>query len=159
MTPLRRAGLLVTLGLVQIAGDVLGLDVIRGLGAATGASPAPKVFGSVSGHETFSARFTLEWTTASGTSRSLDVTPAVYTRLDGPYNRRNAYGAALSYGPVLQDDPRASRMFRAVARYGLCGDAPALRELSGETDGIRHVRAVYHPARDAAPIVLEVSCS
>jgi hypothetical protein len=153
------AGLLLGLGLAQMAADVAGLDLVQGLAAATGASPAPKVFGSVQGHETFSARFTLQWETVSGTSRSLDVTPDVYASLRGPYNRRNAYGAALSYGPVLQHDPRASGMFRSVATYGLCGGAPALRELTGETDAVRRARAVYRPAsRGASPLVLEVRC-
>jgi hypothetical protein len=159
VTPRVAAVLLVGLGLLQMAGDVTGVHLVKGLGAASGASPAPKVFGSVQGHETFSARFTLEWRTKGGAARALDVTPEAYARLRGPYNRRNAYGAALSYGPVLQNDAHASGLFRSVARYGLCGDAPALRELTGETEEIRHVRAVYRPASGAAPIALAVPCS
>jgi hypothetical protein len=42
----------------------------------------------------------------------------------GPYNRRNVYGAALAYAPVL---PPALR--DPVTKHALCGDAPLLREL------------------------------
>ena len=42
----------------------------------------------------------------------------------GPYNRRNVYGAALAYAPVIPATLRDP-----VIQYGLCGDAPLLREL------------------------------
>jgi hypothetical protein len=159
VSPRWAAGLLVALGVAQMAADVAGFPVARGLAAASGASPAPKVFGSVQGHETFSARFTLRWETVSGAARSLELTPEAYARLRGPYNRRNAYGAALSYGPVLQHDPRARVMLLAVAGHALCGDAPALRELAGETEAVRSARALYQPAAEGAPVrELVVAC-
>ncbi|MCH2198656.1 MAG: hypothetical protein MK081_07715 [Flavobacteriales bacterium] len=35
--------------------------------------------------------------------------------LEGPYNRRNVYDAAISYGPVLPDS-----IWSAVLNYGVC---------------------------------------
>jgi hypothetical protein len=111
--------LLVILGLAQMTGDLLGILPLKGIAAATGASPAPKVFSAVQGLETYSTRFFLDL----GHTRA-ELTPELYSRMRGPYNRRNVYGAALAYAPVL---PPALR--DPVTRHALCGDAPLLREL------------------------------
>lgn len=111
---------LVLLGTAQMLGDVFGVLPLKAVAAATGASPAPKVFSAVQGLETYSTRFFLDLG-----DRRVEVTPELYARIRGPYNRRNVYGAALAYGPVL---PPALR--EPVMRYALCGDAPLLREMS-----------------------------
>lgn len=131
----KRAIALLILGLLQMTGDLLGLPWMKGLGAATAASPAPKVFSAVRGLETYSTRFYLEWVDVGGEEQSLELTPAVYARIKGPYNRRNIYGAALAYGPILSIDPRSQRMFAAVSSYAFCGDARLLSEL-----GVDHAR-------------------
>jgi hypothetical protein len=151
------AGLLI-LGLLQMGGDLLeraGLDAVgtplKGIGAATTASPAPKVFSAVRGFETYSTRFYLEWTDRAGARRSLALTPEVYARLRGPYNRRNVYGAALAYGPVLASDDRTRPMLRAVVHYALTGDAPILRELGidpADTAGAVRIRYTPLPGTD-----------
>lgn len=128
------AWLLGTLGLLQMAGDVAGIVPVKAVAAATGASPAPRVFSSVRGLETFSSRFELAWTDRAGERRSLRLTPDRYASLAGPYNRRNAYGASLAYAPVLSDTDRTRAMFDAVIRYALCGKAPLLRELGIDPD-------------------------
>lgn len=110
---------LVILGLAQMTGDLLGIPAVRGIAAATGASPAPKVFSAVRGLETYSTRFYLEWDGGRA-----ELTPELYSRIRGPYNRRNVYGAALAYAPVLPAELRDP-----VMRHALCGDAPLLREL------------------------------
>src|SRR5581483_2243312 len=120
---------LLIVGLLQMAGDLLHLPALKALGAATGASPAPKVFTAVRGMETYSTRFYLEWTDCRGIAHELELTPEIYQRLVGPYNRRNVYGAALAGGPVLATDERLLGMYRSVSRYALCGHAPLLREL------------------------------
>jgi hypothetical protein len=109
---------LTALGLMQMAGDLTGLRALKGIAAASGASPAPKVFSAVQGLETYSTRFYLAGT---------EMTPAIYARIRGPYNRRNVYGAALAYAPVLPDELRTP-----VMTYALCGDAPLMRELGIE---------------------------
>jgi hypothetical protein len=169
---MNRAALgLLIVGLLQISGDVLmqgGLlsvgQLMKGIGAATTASPAPKVFSAVQGFETYSTRFTVVWTDTHAEPHALNLTPAVYSRLRGPYNRRNVYGAALAYGPVLASTPRTQPMFHAVTRYALCGPAPMLRELGIDPVSIAGpVRIHYTPVpgtrMDAVlPRVLEVSC-
>lgn len=115
----RAAVFLVLLGTAQMLGDVLGFLPLKAVAAATGASPAPKVFSAVQGLETYSTRFFIRLP-----DRRVEVTPELYAGIRGPYNRRNVYGAALAYGPVL---PPALR--EPVMRYALCGDAPLLREM------------------------------
>jgi hypothetical protein len=161
----KAAVFLTVLGLAQITGDLLQQHVaegagraVKGVAAATAASPAPKVFSSVRGLETYSTRFTVEWTDHSGSEHSLPLTPEVYARLRGPYNRRNVYGAALAYGPVLPAELRDP-----VMRYALCGDAPLLRELGVDPEEIAgRVRVRYEPlpGTDAGdwPRVLEAPC-
>ena len=154
---------LVILGLAQMAGDLANVLPLKAIAAATGASPAPKVFSAVKGLETYSTRFFLEWRTRSGEARSLELTPEAYARLAGPYNRRNVYGAVLAYGPVLSTDPNAKPLFDAVGRYALCGDAPLLRELGiapDEIDGPLRIRLEPRPDTDigSLPKTLEAPC-
>ena len=93
----RAAAFLLSVGLLQMAGDLLHLPALKGIGAATGASPAPKVFSAVRGLETYSTRFFIEWADRPGRSRVQEITPELYARLRGPYNRRNVYGAVLAF--------------------------------------------------------------
>ncbi len=151
--------LLLAVGLLQMTGDLLGIPALRGIGAATGASPAPRVFSAVRGLETYSTRFVLEWTDRSGVARSLVLTPEAYARIDGPYNRRNVYGAALAYGPVLPASLRDPVMMHA-----LCGEAPLLRELGLDPATIAGpVRVRYEPLPGTdlgdLPRVLEAPCA
>lgn len=118
------AVLLVVIGTLQMAGDVFGIVPLRGLGAAIAASPAPKVFSAVQGLETYSTRFYVEWP-----GHRVEITPEIYGRLLGPYNRRNVYGAVLAYAPVIPAGLRDP-----VMKHALCGDAPLLRELGIAAD-------------------------
>src|SRR5687767_15937977 len=100
---MKAAGFLLVLGLAQMVGDLTHFLPLKAVAAATGASPAPKVFSAVQGLETYSTRFFLDL----GDKR-VEITPEVYARIRGPYNRRNVYGAALAYGPVLPVSDRKS---------------------------------------------------
>jgi len=157
-----RVALLLALALAQMSGDVLGLTWLKGLAAATAASPAPKVFSAVRGLETYSTRFALEWTADDGTRRTLALTPESCARMRGPYNRRNVYGAVLAYGPVLAADPRTQPMLAAVLRAALCPPAPLLVELGLDPRSIRGLAVVYEPLRPDAlgdlATRLEVPC-
>jgi hypothetical protein len=159
---LKRAAALLVLGLLQMAGDVFRVPALRGIAAATAASPAPKVFSVVNGLETYSTRFVLEWTARAGKARSLALTSEVYPKIRGPYNRRNAYGAVTAYGPILDANPRTAPMFRSVARYALCGDAPLMRELGVEPAEIAGpVRIRLEPLATTPaeiPRLIEVDC-
>ena len=155
---------LLSLGLLQMLGDLSGLAVLKGIGAATVASPAPKVFSALDGFETYSTHFFLEWTDIDGTAHSLQLTPERYARLAGPYNRRNIYGAALAYGPVLSTNPHTRPMFAAVTRYALCGEAPVLKELGVDPTtvaGQLRIRLEPLPGTSigSLPRILEAPCS
>jgi hypothetical protein len=116
------AVVLVVAGCLQMAGYLVGSLPLRGVGAALAMSPFPKVFSDVDGLETFASTFTLQWRDTQGEHR-LPITPELYSRLEGAYNRRNVYGAALSYGPRLP-----SRIWEAVFCYGFGPDGPLRRE-------------------------------
>ncbi|HEX8699245.1 MAG TPA: hypothetical protein VF815_10445 [Myxococcaceae bacterium] len=112
------------LGLAQMTGDLLGILPLKGVAAATCASPAPKVFSAVRGFETYSTRFYLEWTDKGGAPRSVPITSELTSNFEGPYNRRNVYGAALAYGPVMPQELRGP-----VMAYALCGQGRLLSEM------------------------------
>jgi hypothetical protein len=158
----RAAGFLVALGLMQMTGDALHSTPLRAVALATGASPAPRVFSTVEGFEAYSTRFAIEWTDRDATAHSLEVTPEVYARLRGLYNRRNAYGAALAGGPVLVDHPYLGGTFDAVARHALCRTAPVGRELGVDVDrAVGSLRVRYRPQAPSArpmPLVLDAPC-
>src|SRR3954464_3791251 len=112
-----------------MAGYGTGSAALRGIGAATAASPLPKVFSDVDGLETFASGFTLHYRSGDGTRTDTAITPALYGRLAGPYNRRNVYGAALSYAPRL---PR--ELWEPVYCYGLAPGGPLRSELGFASD-------------------------
>src|ERR1700739_844506 len=102
----RAALFLLIVGLLQMTGDLLRLPALKDVAAAIGASPAPKVFSSVQGLETFSSTFYLEWRDRDGVVHTVELTPELYSRVRGPYTRRNVFGAALAYAPILSADTR-----------------------------------------------------
>ena len=136
-------GLLLVLGLSQMAGDLFALPWLRGLAAATAASPAPKVFTNHGAREPFSTRFALVVHDTRGGVERIELTPELYARLEGPYNRRNALGAVLAAGPILASDPSTRAMFDEVSHYALCGAAPVLRELGVRTAEVQAVDLEY----------------
>lgn len=157
------SGILLVVGLAQMTGDLLGIAALKGVGAATMISPAPKVFTAHKGHETYSAMYVLEWTDKSGAEGKLMITPELYARVLGPYQRRNVYGAVLSYGPVMSTDPSGKPMFDQVSRFALCGEAPLLREVGINPDSVSgNVSVRFIPRQEVdmgnLPRLLEVSC-
>ncbi|HPF12816.1 MAG TPA: hypothetical protein P5218_00825 [Planctomycetota bacterium] len=129
-------GTLLGLGLLQMAGDGLGSQGIKALAAATLLSPAPKVFSAVDGLETFSIRIELEWLDRSGEGHHLELTPEIAAHLRGPYNRRNVYGAALAYGPILRQSKVGAGLMVAVLEYALGPQGNLLRELGVDPDSV-----------------------
>jgi hypothetical protein len=159
----KAAFVLLAVGLLQMTGDLLRLPALKAIGAATGASPAPKVFTAVRGMEAYSTNFYLEWTDRRGSARQLQLTPEIYRLIGGPYNRRNIYGAVLAGGPAMATDERLAEMYRSASNYALCGEAPLLRELGIDPASIAGpVRVRYEPLPGTTmgdlPRVLEVEC-
>lgn len=122
------AAALLLLALSQMVGDALGIRWLKGIGAASVAAPLPKVFSDIVGLETFASTFVLEVETPRSVERR-EITPIVYARLRGPYNRRNVYGAALSYAPRLP-----APLWQQVFCYGFALDGPLRRELAVPAD-------------------------
>ncbi len=120
---------LVLIGCLPVAGYLLDARALRGLGAATAAAPFPKVFSAVDGLETIASEFTLHWRDGANGAHALVITPEVYSRLRGAYNRRNVYGAALSYAPRL---PAA--LWQSVFCFGLAPKGPLRREFGLPAD-------------------------
>ena len=154
---------LLLIGLSQMAGDVFSVRALKGVGAATTMAPAPKVFSTVHGLETFSTRFEIEMTDKQGRARRFDLSRTLYSRLKGPYNRRNTFGALIAYGPVLTKTEQGRAIFRSVSQYAICGEAPLLRELGLVPDQFRPGVTIYYQLeagwdRIAVPTVLEVKC-
>lgn len=120
---------LVIIGCMQLTGDLTGFLPLKALGAASHASPAPKVFTAHQGLETFSGTFHIGYHDATGAARSLTLTPEVNKRLRGPYNRRNTYGAAIAGAPLLHHSDLLRPMHDAMLRHAFCGKRSLLAEL------------------------------
>lgn len=155
------AVVLVVLGCLQMVADVAGWRKVQALAAATQVSPAMKVFTSHKGYETFSPRFSIRYTSVAGERAEIALTPESYG-LEGPYNRRNAYGAALAYAPVLVAGDNTRGMPASIMRYGFCDPAPLVAELGLEDlDRTRPITIAIDPRRRIEPVrqlSFEVNC-
>ncbi len=145
-----QAATLVGIGCMQLTGDLLDNQTLKGLGALSHASPAPKVFTTQNGYETYSPKFTITAINAEGNNASMTLTPQVNAQVRGPYNRRNAYGAAISYGPVLASNPATRGMFDAAFRYGFC-DAKGVAQDIGLPNSTQYRVDIQTKATDATP--------
>jgi hypothetical protein len=123
--------LLLLLGLSQMAGDIFGVRALKGIGAASAMAPCPKVFCDVNGLEGFASTFTLQLEATDGPTREIEITPQIYSQLKGPYNRRNAYGAAISFAPRL---PLA--LWQSVYDYAWRKGGPLRTELNVPNDTV-----------------------
>lgn len=154
-------GFLVGVGTLQIAAEMLSLPKIKALAAATQVSPAMKVFTAHQGYETHAARFALSWRDVAGAVHELELDPRTYASIEGPYNRRNVYGAALAYGPLLRSDPKLRPMQESVMRYAFCEPGVMRAELGVPSDATNlqiHVRPVRALARPDLELSWEVRC-
>ncbi len=159
----KQAAFLLVLGVLSMGGDLLHQPRLKGIGALSAASPAPKVFSSALGLETFSTRFDIEYQDIQGQKHTVALTSARYHQVRGPYNRRNIYGAVLAFGPVLAANPKTQKMLASVLQYALCGKRPLLEELGIDPKtvaGSVYVRVI--PLPDAQPVelplLLDSSC-
>jgi len=120
---------LLIIGLLQMGADLFHQKKLKGFASAWGASPCPKVFTTVDGLETFSSRFFLSWTQPNGKKQNLEITKAMANQLKGPYNRRNVYGALLSYGPILKTLPETQDAYYSIKNYALQNQKVLIEEL------------------------------
>lgn len=115
---------LLGLSLLNMLGDALDLPKLKGLASLTAASPLPKVFSDVRGLETYASEFTLLIEEPGQPARDVPITPELYAKLSGAYNRRNVYGAALSYAPRLPEP-----LWQQVFCFALRPGGPLRREM------------------------------
>lgn len=107
-------------GCSAMLGELLSNKALKGIGLASQLAPFTKVFGLAHSYEdqlpfeTFASGFTLHYTAPDGTNSFTKLTPEVYSQLNGPYNRRNVYGALLAYGPALPPELRANGLEQAL---------------------------------------------
>ena len=134
---------LVVVGSLQIVAEAFAWPRVRAFAAALQVSPAMKVFTAHEGYETHAAQFSLSWLHA-GETWILPLNPASYGGVRGPYNRRNVYGAALAYGPLLRADPKLRAMQESVMSYAFCVPGTLRTEL-GIPAGATHIRAHVTP--------------
>lgn len=154
--------LLIALGTVQIFAEVLAMPRLKAVAAATQVSPAMKVFTAHQGYETHAARFAVTWTDAQGRGQRLDLDPQTYRNVHGPYNRRNVYGAALAYGPLLRADPKLRAMQESVMHYAFCSPGALRADLGVPRDAANltiHVLPTRAPARADLELSWEVDCN
>jgi len=131
---------LVVVGSLQIVAEAFAWPRVRAFAAALQLSPAMKVFTAHEGYETHAAQFSLTWLDADGGARLLPLNPESYAGVRGPYNRRNVYGAALAYGPLLRADPKLRAMQQSVMSYAFC-EPGSLRTELGIPAGATRIRA------------------
>ena len=115
-------------GLTAMFGDVTGVRTLKGLGMASMTAPCPKVFCDMNGYEGFACKFTIHYEIA-GEQHKLPITPELYSRLTGPYNRRNVYGAALVGAPILPEP-----LWQSVFQFGFQPDGPLRQEFGVPRD-------------------------
>ena len=145
---------------MQMAADVLGLPKLKGLAAATQVAPAMKVFTAHDGYETHAARFSVRWRDAAG-MHELAITPGVYKAVKGPYNRRNVYGAALAYGPLLRENIKTREMQESVMKYAFCDPGSLRQKLHIPVDATQlsvRVTPVRAPVRTDLDFEWEIGC-
>lgn len=153
---------LVAFGCVRAFANIAEMEKTSAAFAALNFSPAMKVFTAHNGYETFSPKFEIEFFSGDA-SKTIELTPELYRKLSGPYNRRNVYGAAISYGPVLVSKEITKPLFESVADFSFCTPASLITEL--ELDIPQPVeKVVIHyihnetSANELYPSTLEVNC-
>lgn len=171
---------LVMVGLASVGGTLLTPlaprfgPALAAVGKLTLASPFPKVFcamdpapgdpapgdpaaGPTGRAEPWAYERVVTVTLADGTARTFPFDAAVAAHPVGPYKLRNAYGAAVAYGPWLPD-----ATVRAVLHHAVCVD-PTFRPALGlpADTAPRHVSVESRPAPGLpGPVrLVEVSCS
>ncbi|MEP2776928.1 MAG: hypothetical protein ABJQ29_12095 [Luteolibacter sp.] len=135
----RAAIVLLIIGLSQMAGYILKLPALRGIGLASGVAPFTKVFSETDGYEAFAATFTIQATDGEGNIWSRELDAEWYSQLRGPYNRRNVYGAALAFAPRLPEELR-EEILREALKPG-----SKLREELGLTDDLTDLKVIITP--------------
>ena len=131
--------IMLAVGSLQMIGYLIGSNVFRGIGLASGIAPFPKVFCEAKGYEAFAATFVVSGKMPDDKTWSRSLDPVWYSQLKGPYNRRNVYGAALAFAPRLPEEVR-----KMLLRKSLSPDSSLRRELK-IPDSIQDLKVTITP--------------
>ena len=118
--------LILFIGCLQPIGYIFNLPHIKAFGLITASSPLPLVFSSYNGVETFSTEFTLNVTNHDNATIYLPMSLDLYNMIQGPYNRRNVYGAVFSHGPFFLT-PNLIHVRNQVLYYGICKNGLSIK--------------------------------
>lgn len=110
---------LFVLGCLNIIGVIFNSPSIKGFATMTTASPLPFVFTSYNGIETFSTTFNLDITFRNGSKSEILMDHKLYSKMQGPYQKRNMVGAVFSHGPFFKD-PRMLEIRNQVLHWSFC---------------------------------------
>jgi len=153
---------LVLIGSVRAIADISGFSNVSSFFSLFNVSPAMKVFTAHNNYETFSPKYMLDFQGVDGEAVSVELTPELYRKLEGPYNRRNVFGAAISYGPVLVSNQKTADLFNSVAHYSFCRPGILIEELGLDVPSdINKVLVRYihqQNINNEYPVKLEVEC-
>ena len=119
--------LLLLIGSLKTIGTITDSQIIKGIGLASVASPLPLVFSNFRGTETFAADFRLRLKKSGNIIFDTQITSELYQKLQGPYSRRNIYGAIFAYGPMLTQ-PLEKVLVKSVIKQGFCPEKALAKE-------------------------------
>jgi sterol desaturase/sphingolipid hydroxylase (fatty acid hydroxylase superfamily) len=109
---------LIFIGFSNMIGYTLDIPIFRTIGVISTASPLPLVFSSYNGVETFSTEIVIKLD--FGTKiESMIMDSGAYSKLQGPYNRKNVIGAIFSHGPFFNTD-NLVKLKEQVLDWGFC---------------------------------------
>lgn len=114
----------------------------RAIGFTSASTPLPLVFTSFKGTETFVTRFQLDIQFQEKIlPLRLELDRALYAKIQGPYNRRNIYGAMFSHGPMF-DDTKMIALRDQVLFYAVCSEErPLVKEFGFDEENV-HVHTL-----------------
>ena len=110
---------IVLLGALSSIGFAFSAKDVQGIGFVTTASPLPFVFSSYNGVETFSTTYDFDIQLKNGTVIHDQMDHIKYQGLEGPYNRRNVYGAVFSHGPFFNKE-NLIEIRDQILDWGIC---------------------------------------
>lgn len=128
---------LLGLGCLHIVGYAIGSATIKGIAFSTAASPLPLVFSAYNGIETFSTSFELNATLYNNTNVIMELNNKNYGNMQGPYNRRNVYGAIFCYGPFF-NTTETKALRQMILTYGMCNNGSLAKEF-GFTEPLKQI--------------------
>uniref|UniRef100_A0A6C0C8P2 Fatty acid hydroxylase domain-containing protein n=1 Tax=viral metagenome TaxID=1070528 RepID=A0A6C0C8P2_9ZZZZ len=109
--------LLLILGSLNLIGYIFFSPTLQGIAFASASSPLPFVFSAYEGIETYSLKYS---DILVNNETMIDLNDA-YSKIEGPYNLRNVYGAMFTYGPLFKNE-KLVQLRQDILRWGICGE-------------------------------------